>query len=74
MQLGRDYVLPPGRSLKGRADLASDSVTAVGLDLEDDDRIEGRHSNIIDWPPAEEDRLELSIALVDVSIFVPYSG
>ncbi|MCR4316853.1 MAG: hypothetical protein NUW37_10945 [Planctomycetes bacterium] len=52
-RLGSLYVAPPGRKLKGRADFSAATVYELSLDLIDDNEIEGRHSNIVDWP---EDR------------------
>lgn len=65
-------IKPKGRKVKGRADIASLDIIKIGLDLHDDTMWEGRHSNIINWPSEEEDRLEKLTDLVNDSTFIKY--
>lgn len=62
-QIGKQYVIPAGRSLKGRADILASAILSIGLDLIDDSAMESRHSHIVNWPDEKASQLEKSVEL-----------
>jgi len=74
-ELGIRHVVPPPpplRSLKGRADILHSAVVEAGLDIDDDQGINGRHANIVEWPLLEEDILELAKLLAESAVSKEY--
>lgn len=71
--MAKKYTVPPGRSLKGRADISSSAIIGIGLDFSDDDRMEGRHSNVVQWSMERETQLEQAMECVKAPTFQPYN-
>ena len=77
-ELGNKYIMPnifpKGRQMKGRADFEVSKIMELGLDCTDDQKFDGRHSNIVNWPAEEEDIAEKVMELTLIGKFVQYPG
>jgi hypothetical protein len=71
--MAKKYAVPQSRSLKGRADILSSALIEIGLDFSDDDQMEGRHSNVVQWSMERETQLEQAMELAKASTFQPYN-
>lgn len=72
--LGNEYVAEPrGKNLYGWSLIEARVVRSLGLCADRNDDPPG-HANIIDWPEAEEDIMELQLALASEASFMPVAG
>lgn len=71
-RLGFDCYLPPGRGLRGRADLESSVLLEQGLGYVPQDPCGERHGSWVNWPTEEDLQLELANYLRSKATGVPH--